>query len=138
MTPRSAAANHHRHGRVRVSRRGVFSRDRANPMGVGRSVVHRGSYRVASPVGIRVRVLMETEFLVLVIPGLDPGIAPTCGVRFDPRIKSGDDDEGAPRPANGFSDRPLFLMPVGASPGRPRFAAKKAQDTRLHPDRGAA
>jgi hypothetical protein len=36
---------------------------------------------------------METSFIV-VIPGRDPGIASTGGVRFDPRIKSGDDDEG--------------------------------------------
>jgi hypothetical protein len=38
---------------------------------------------------------METGFLVIVIPGLDPGIAPTDGVRLDPRIKSRDDDDGA-------------------------------------------
>jgi hypothetical protein len=38
-------------------------------------------------------ILMQTEFLVSVIPGLDPGIAPAVGVRGDPRIKSGDDDE---------------------------------------------
>jgi hypothetical protein len=37
---------------------------------------------------------METGFLVLVIPGHDPGIAATDGVRSDPRITSGDDDEG--------------------------------------------
>jgi hypothetical protein len=36
---------------------------------------------------------METGVLVLVIPGRDPGIAPIDGVRGDPRITSGDDDE---------------------------------------------
>jgi hypothetical protein len=36
---------------------------------------------------------METGFLVLVIPGRDPGIAPTDGVRLDPRITSGDHEE---------------------------------------------
>jgi len=40
---------------------------------------------------------METGFLLLVIPGRDPGIAPIDGVRLDPRInpriKSGDGDD---------------------------------------------
>jgi hypothetical protein len=58
---------------------------------------------------------METRFGV-VIPGRDPGIAPTDGVRMDPRIKSGDDDEGAVRPARGFSRCALMLMPVGRVP----------------------
>jgi hypothetical protein len=40
-------------------------------------------------------VQMETRFAALVIPGLDPGIASTNGAHGDPRIKSGDDDEGA-------------------------------------------
>jgi hypothetical protein len=48
---------------------------------------------------------METGFPVLVIPGHDPGIAPIDGVRGDPRIKSGDDEEttcvGHPLPAFG-------------------------------------
>jgi hypothetical protein len=38
---------------------------------------------------------METGFLVIVIPGPDPGIAPADGVLWDPRIRSGDDDDGA-------------------------------------------
>jgi hypothetical protein len=32
--------------------------------------------------------------VVIVIPRLDPGIAPNDRVRLDPRIQSGDDDEG--------------------------------------------
>jgi hypothetical protein len=36
---------------------------------------------------------METGFLVLVIPGRDTGIAPNDGVRGDPRITSGGDEE---------------------------------------------
>ena len=39
---------------------------------------------------------METGFFVLVIPGLDPGIAPAAGDRGDPRIKSGDDEDTGP------------------------------------------
>jgi hypothetical protein len=46
------------------------------------------------PNGIRMGLRMETGFLVLVIPGLDPGIALTDGVRGDPRITSGDDEKG--------------------------------------------
>jgi hypothetical protein len=48
---------------------------------------------------------MEPGFLGLVIPvpGLDLGTAPIDGVRLDPRIdpriKSGDDEDGAVRPA---------------------------------------
>jgi hypothetical protein len=34
-----------------------------------------------------------TNFLPFVMPGLDPGTAATAGVRGDPRIKSGDDEE---------------------------------------------
>jgi hypothetical protein len=34
-------------------------------------------------------------FLVPVIPGLDPGISPGARIRWDPRIRSGDDDEAA-------------------------------------------
>jgi hypothetical protein len=41
------------------------------------------------------RVQMETGFLRLAMAGPDPGIAPTGGVRGDPRITSGDDNEGA-------------------------------------------
>jgi hypothetical protein len=67
---------------------------------------------------------METGFVVLVIPGRDPGIASTDGVRFDPRIRSGDDDDGAVRPAKSFSSRAVILMPMGHAPAmtaRPRF-----------------
>jgi hypothetical protein len=59
---------------------------------------------------------METGFLVLVIPGLDPGIASTDGVRLDPRIKSGDDEEGAVRPAESFSSSAVILMHMGRVP----------------------
>jgi hypothetical protein len=52
---------------------------------------------------------METGFTVLVIPGLDPGIAPTGGVRGDPRIKSGDDDDGVVCPAKRISAVLLIL-----------------------------
>jgi hypothetical protein len=48
--------------------------------------------------------------------GLDTGIAPTDGVRGDPRIKSGDDEEGAVGPATGFSDRALILIPMRPAP----------------------
>jgi hypothetical protein len=71
---------------------------------------------------LRITVQMETELLVIVIPvpgldpGINPGIASTGGVRLDPRIKSGDDDEGAVRPAKGFSDRAIILMLMGQSP----------------------
>jgi BON domain len=74
----------------------------------------------AVPIGVSIRVQMETETLVLVIPGLDPGIASTDGGRFDPRIKSGDDEEGGDgddgvvRPARGFSGCALILMPMAA------------------------
>jgi hypothetical protein len=66
--------------------------------------------------GTRIRVQMETEFLVVVIPGRDPGIAPTAGVRGDPRITSGDDDEAAARPAKSFSGRAVVLMLMGLGP----------------------
>jgi hypothetical protein len=67
---------------------------------------------------------METGFVVLVIPGLDPGIASTDGVRFDPRITSGDDDEGVVRPAKSFSGPTLILMPRG----HPSLACSLARD----------
>jgi hypothetical protein len=65
------------------------------------------------PVGIRIRVQMETSFVVLVIPGLDPGIASTDGVRLDPRIRSGDDEDGAVHPAKSFSTQTLILIAMG-------------------------
>jgi hypothetical protein len=63
---------------------------------------------------------METGFLVLVIPvpGLDPGIASTGGVHGDPRIKSGDDDDGAVPPAESFSGGAVILMPMGTTLAR--------------------
>jgi hypothetical protein len=42
---------------------------------------------------------------------LDPGIASTGEVRGDPRIRSGDDDEGVVRPAKIFSGRALGGWP---------------------------
>jgi hypothetical protein len=55
--------------------------------------------RIPQSRGAGRHILMATEFLVIVSPGLDPGIAPAAGVRWDPRIKSGDDDEKACAPA---------------------------------------
>jgi hypothetical protein len=55
--------------------------------------------------------LMETGFFVLVIPGLDPGITPAAGVRWDPRIKSGDDDEKACAPAKFALRRTTYPKP---------------------------
>jgi hypothetical protein len=65
--------------------------------------------------GITMRVQLGIGFLVLVIPGPDPGMTPNDGVRGDPRIRSGDDDEGAVHPAESFSDRAVVLMSMGLS-----------------------
>jgi hypothetical protein len=67
---------------------------------------------------------MGTGFPFIVIPGFDPGIAPTDGVRGDPRITSGDDDDGAGCPAESSSDVAVILMPMGPVPAmtmRTRF-----------------
>jgi hypothetical protein len=58
---------------------------------------------------------LETEFLVPVIPGRYPGIAPIDGVRGDPRITSGDDGE-ATVSAESFPDVAVILMPMGPVP----------------------
>jgi hypothetical protein len=61
-------------------------------------------------------VQVETGVLVLVISGRDPGIAPTDGVRGDPRIKSGDDEDGAVHRTMAISAARLILMPLGRGP----------------------
>jgi hypothetical protein len=72
---------------------------------------------------IRIAVQMETGFPVLVIPvpgldpGIDSGITPIDGVRGDPRITSGDDEETTGMtwkrlvPAESFSGVAVILMP---------------------------
>jgi hypothetical protein len=61
---------------------------------------------------------METEFpiLVIAVPGPDPGIAPTDGVRLGPRIKSGDDEDRVGCPPMVISAAHPILVPMGPVP----------------------
>jgi hypothetical protein len=61
----------------------------------------------SAPMRHQDKVQMETGFLVLVIPGPDPGIASIDGAGLDPRIRSGDDDGGAVRPPKASPTAPL-------------------------------
>jgi hypothetical protein len=84
------------------------------------------------PIGIKIKVEMENGSVVLVIPvpgldpGINPGIAPADGVRLDPRIKSGDDDEGAVRPAESLCDRDVILTSMARVPAiRPQALVRE-------------
>jgi hypothetical protein len=68
------------------------------------------------PIGIGKRAQLGIGFRILVIPGRDPGIASTDGVRLDPRIRSGDDEDEAVYPGTGADDGPAPAM-TGLSDG---------------------
>jgi hypothetical protein len=88
------------------------------PSAVRRSAREPGNtLRVGhAPIGIRIGSKWRQKSVVLVIPvlvpapdpGINPGIASTDRVRFDPRT-NGDDKEWAVRPAKIFSDRAVIL-----------------------------